>query len=125
MLYIILSSHILLQYCTLFYCLHHAVTLVNEKFDGIWTSCGLRRRFRCGYGGFGFYDHSDINAAAPASPYKHLLKPLRDVLLNISHSFCTCNGDHVGLLMKTGNVQKERTMTLTIICNFFKSSGGR
>ena len=25
-----------------------------------WTSCGLRRRFRRGYGDFGFYDHSDI-----------------------------------------------------------------
>ena len=33
---------------------------VNDEFDGIWTSCGLRRRFRSCYGGFGFYNHSDI-----------------------------------------------------------------
>ena len=40
-----------------------SVTLLlrlNDKFDDIWTSCGLRRRFRHGYGCFGFYDHSDI-----------------------------------------------------------------
>ena len=33
---------------------------VNDEFDGIWTSCGLRRRFRSCYGGFGFYNQSDI-----------------------------------------------------------------
>ena len=33
---------------------------LNDEYDGIWTSCGLRRRFRRGYGDFGFYDHSDI-----------------------------------------------------------------
>ena len=41
-LYILLHT-VLLQYCTLFYCQCHTVTLSNE-FDGIWTSCGLRRR---------------------------------------------------------------------------------
>ena len=40
------------------------------------------------------------------------------MLVNISHSSWTCNGDHVGLLMKTGNIQKERTMTQTTIRNF-------
>ena len=59
-----------------------------------------------------------INAAAPASPYKHLLEPQRNALVNISHSSCTCNGDHVGLLIKTGSIQKQRTMTQTTICNF-------
>ena len=33
---------------------------LNDGFDGVWISCGLRHRFRCGYDGFGFYDHSDI-----------------------------------------------------------------
>ena len=33
---------------------------VNDEFDGIWTSCGLRRRFRSCYGGFGFYSLLDI-----------------------------------------------------------------
>ena len=35
---------------------------LNDELDGIWTSCGLRRRFRRGYGNFGFYEHSDIVA---------------------------------------------------------------
>ena len=44
-------------------CFTAKITLLlrlNDEFDGIWTSCGLRRRFRRGYGDFGFYDHSDI-----------------------------------------------------------------
>ena len=59
-----------------------------------------------------------INAAAPASPHKHLLEPQRNILVNVSHSSCTCNGDHVDLLMKTGSIQKERTMTHTAIRDF-------
>ena len=59
-----------------------------------------------------------MNAAAPTSPYKYLLEPQRNVLVNISHSSCTCNGDHVGLLFKTGSIQKERTMTQTTIRTF-------
>ena len=54
--FLVLPSLVLLHYCTLFYCR----LWLNDEFDGIWASCGLRRRFRCGYGGFGFYDHSDI-----------------------------------------------------------------
>ena len=59
--------------CTWFYrylycystvlCFTANVTLLlrlNDEFDGIWTSCGLRPRFRCGYGDFDFYNHSDI-----------------------------------------------------------------
>ena len=34
--------------------------MLNDESDGVWTSCGLRRRFRSYYGGFDFYDHSDI-----------------------------------------------------------------
>ena len=33
---------------------------LNDEFDGIWTSCDLRRRFKSCCGGFSFYDHSDI-----------------------------------------------------------------
>ena len=33
---------------------------LNDEIDGIWTSCGLRRRFGRGNGDFGFYDDSDI-----------------------------------------------------------------
>ena len=58
-----------------------------------------------------------INASAPASPYKHLLEPQLNVLVNISHSTCACNGDYVGVLIKTGSIQKERTMTQTTIRN--------
>ena len=64
-----------------------------------------------------------INAAAQASPYKHLLEPQRNVLVNISHSSCTCNGDYVGVLIKTGSIQNERMMTQTIIRNFQKCKG--
>ena len=39
-------------------------------------------------------------------------------LVNISHSSCTSNNDHVGLSIKTGSIQKERTMTQTTIRNF-------
>ena len=49
-----------------------------------------------------------VNASAPPSPYKHLLEPQRNVLVNISHSSCTCNGDRVGLLIKTGSIQKKK-----------------
>ena len=28
-----------------------------------------------------------------------------------SHSSCTCNGNHVGLLIKTGSIGKERMMS--------------
>ena len=65
-----------------------------------------------------------INAAAPASPHKHLLEQQRNVLLNISHSFCTCNGNHLGQFRKTGSIQKERMMTQTTIRNFYKCKGG-
>ena len=61
---------------------------------------------------------TSINAAVTASLYKHLLEPQHNVLLNISHSSCTCNGDHVGLLIKAGSIQNERTMTQTTIRNF-------
>ena len=64
-----------------------------------------------------------INATAPASPYKHLREPQRNVLLNTSPSSCTCNGDHAGLLIKTGSIQKQRTMTQTTIRNFQKDKG--
>ena len=48
-----------------------------------------------------------INVAASASSCKHLLEPQRNVLVKISHSSCTCNGDHVGLLIKTGSFIKK------------------
>ena len=59
-----------------------------------------------------------INAAAPASPYKHLLEQQRNVLVSISCSSCVCNGGDVGLLIKTGSIQKGRMMTQTTIRNF-------
>ena len=60
-LYLVLPLLVLLQYCTLFFTANVTPLLwLNDEFDGIWTSCDLRRRFRCGYGGFGFYNHSDI-----------------------------------------------------------------
>ena len=39
-------------------------------------------------------------------------------MVNISHSSCTCNGDRVGLLIKTKSIQKERMMSQTIIRTF-------
>ena len=58
------------------------------------------------------------NAAAPALPYKHLWQQQQNVLVNISHSSCTCNDDHVGLLIKSGSIQKERMITNITIRNF-------
>ena len=54
-----------------------------------------------------------IIAAAPASPYKHLFVPQRNVFENISHSSSTCNGSHVGLLFKIKNIQKEIMISQT------------
>ena len=64
-----------------------------------------------------------INAAAPASPHKHLSEQQRNVLVNISRSFCACTGDHVGLLIKNESIQKKRMMTQTTIHNFLKCKG--
>ena len=52
-----------------------------------------------------------------------MLEPQRKGLLNISHSSCTFNGDHFGLLIKTGSIYKERTMTQTNIRNFYYRKG--
>ena len=51
------------------------------------------------------------------------MKANPNVLVNISHSSCACNGDHVGLLIETGSIQKERTVTQTTIHNFYKCQG--
>ena len=45
------------------------------------------------------------------------------VVENISHSSCTSNGDHVGLLIKTGTTQKKRMIIQTIISIFQSFSG--
>ena len=63
----------------------------------------------------------NVSITAPALPYKHMLEPQRNVLLNISHS--SCNGDRVGLLKKIRSIQNERTMTQSTICNFLKNKG--
>ena len=47
-----------------------------------------------------------------------VLEPHRNVLVNISHTSCACNGDHVGVLIKTGSIQKEKMMAQTTIRNF-------
>ena len=36
-------------------------------------------------------------------------------LVNISHSSCTCNGNHLGLSIKTESIQKEKMILQTII----------
>ena len=64
-----------------------------------------------------------INAVAPVSRYKHVLEQQQNVLVNISPSSCTCNGDHVGQLIKTRSIQKEKMMTQTTIRNFEKCKG--
>ena len=64
-----------------------------------------------------------INAPAPASPYKHLLELLQNVSVNISCSSCTCNGDHVDLLIKAGSIQIERMMAQTTTRDFLKCKG--
>ena len=74
-LYLVLPLLVLLQYCTLFSCQSHLLRL-NDEFDGIWTSCGLRPRFRCGDGGFGFYNHSDIVIKMVLSQGGHIKRRL-------------------------------------------------
>ena len=79
----------IVTHCTKFYrhllcystvlCFTANVTLllrVNDEFDGIWTSCGLRRRFRSCYGGFGFYNYSDIMTKMVWSQGGHIKRRL-------------------------------------------------
>ena len=49
---------------------------LNDEFYGVWISCGLRHRFRCGYDGFGFYDHSDIMTKMVWSQSGHINRRL-------------------------------------------------
>ena len=51
-----------------------------------------------------------------------MLEPERNVLLNISHTSSTCNGDHVGLFMKTKSIQKKKRHKLPFL--IFKSVRG-
>ena len=58
-------------------CFTAKVTLLlrlNDEFDSIWTSCCLLRRFRRGYGDFGFYDHSDIMTKMVWSQKGHITR---------------------------------------------------
>ena len=60
-------------------CFTAKVTLLhqlNDEFDGVWICCGLRHRFMCGYGGFGFYDHSDIMTKMAWSQSGHIKRRL-------------------------------------------------
>ena len=79
----------IVTYCTWFYhylycyntvlCFPANVSLLlrlNDEFDGIWTSCGLRPRFRCGYGDFSFYNHSDIMTKMVWSQGGHIKRRL-------------------------------------------------
>ena len=51
-------------------------TGLNDEFDGVWNSCGLRRRFRSCYGDFGFYDHSGIRTKMVWSQGGHIKRRL-------------------------------------------------
>ena len=75
-LYLVLPLLVLLQYFTLFSCQRHSLLRLNDEFDGIWTSCGLRPRFSCGYGDFGFYNHSDIMTKMVWSQGGHIKRRL-------------------------------------------------
>ena len=49
---------------------------LKDALDGIWTSCGLRRQFRSCYGGFSFYNHSDIMTKMVWSQGGHIKRRL-------------------------------------------------
>ena len=77
---------VLFQYWTLFSVQTANVTLLhqlNDEYDGVWISCGLRRRFRCGYDGFGFYDHSDTMTKMVWSQSGHINRRLLYQLFEI------------------------------------------
>ena len=42
----------------------------------------------------------------------------QNIAVNITHSSSTCNGDYVGLLIKTGSIQKYRMISQTNIRYF-------
>ena len=58
-----------------------------------------------------------IKAAAQTSPYKYLYEQQQKVVKMIDHSSAR-NSDYLGLCIKTGNTQKERLTSQTIIRTF-------
>ena len=76
----VLSVRIPVLYCcSTVLCFTANVTLLhqlNDEFDGVWISCGLGHRFRCGYDGFGFYDHLDIMTKMVWSQSGHIKRRL-------------------------------------------------
>ena len=64
-----------------------------------------------------------IKSAAPAEPYKLLLEPQQNVLLNINHSFCICF-PLLGLLIKTGSIKKKKNDDTNYHLSFLKVQGG-
>ena len=84
-------------YCTYFYhhlycdstilCFTANVTLLlrlYDEFHGVWTSCGLRRRFKSCYGSFGFYDHSDIMTKMVWSQGGHIKRRLLYIAFSVA-----------------------------------------
>ena len=82
-----------------------SIRLLLSKIENIFVPSMMR------------FTNVAIIVAAPASRYKHFLEPQLNVFVNISHSSCTCNGNDVGLLIKTKSIEK-RMMTQTTIRNF-------
>ena len=50
----------------------------------------LRRRFKCGYGGFGFYDHSDIVTKMVWSQGGHIKRRLLYILSTFFYEIVSC-----------------------------------
>ena len=101
-------------------CFTATVTLLlqlNGGFDGIWTFRGLRRRFRRGYGDFGFYDHSDIMIKMIWSQGGHIkrrqlqftsvITMWEDIFLCITEAYFSCEFKK----LETDSKQRQRMVS--------------
>ena len=67
-----------------------------------------------------------VKPANLASPIVHLCEQeLKKFIFMRIHNSCTCNGDNLNLLIKTGNVHKERMLPQTAIniCKKYEGEG--
>ena len=75
-LYLVLPSLVLLQYCTLFYCQRHTVTLVKWwiwwYLGFLWLTASIQVRLWRLH----FYDHSDIKTKMVWSQIGHIKRRL-------------------------------------------------
>ena len=93
-LYLVLPSLVLLQYCTLFYCQRHTVTsikpCIRRYLDFLWLTASIQELLWR----LGFYNHSDIMTIKVWPQGGHIKRRLLYHLFSYLHFFSLC--DRIG-----------------------------